>query len=152
MSDPVTNSTRPVTALLSQAADACTQAGVPGRVYTGTTYKGLAQVIPTILAESKGSPAAVVCYGGSVYANSPRRTSAIIILVVQGHTRVAPGTLTALEAANSITASLDDTITEDIAGEYPITDKWRQTSEDVVDLEGLDSAACIMLTFNVEDY
>ena len=87
MANPVTEVTRPVLSLLDYAKDACIAAGVPSRVYTGTTYAGLAESLPALLVESKGKPCAVVCYSGSKYGNAPRRVSSVAILVIQGHTR-----------------------------------------------------------------
>lgn len=152
MANPVTDTTRPIANLLDQAAAACNEAGVPGKVYTGTTYAGLATMLPGLLVESQGRPCAVVVYGGSTYANKPRRTSAIKILIIQGHTRVAPGTAQAIESAQAVIAALDDVIYQDVVGDYPITDHWRVAEDEVVDLEGLESAACVVVTFNVEDY
>jgi len=39
-----------------------------------------------------------------------------------------------------------------VEGDYPITEKWRVVSDEVVDIDGLDAAACVIVTFNVEDY
>jgi hypothetical protein len=152
MAIPVTEHVRPVKKLLDQAWDACIAAGVPAQVYTGTTYKGLAAEIPSLLVQSRGEPAAVVCYGGSTYGNDPRRLTVVSILVVQGHTRVAPGTMDAIEAAEKIIAALDDQVYQETDGEWPITDHWRIASDEVIDIEGLDAAACILVNFNVEDY
>lgn len=151
-SQPVTDAVRPIADLLQQAKEACDAAGVPGTVYVGTSYRDLAKTIPTAMTTSAGRPCAIVCYGGSVYGKKPRRTSAIVILVLQGHTKASPGVATAISAAEAIVASLDDVIYQDTDGEYPITDKWAVAEDEVVDLDGLESAACIMLTFNVEDY
>ncbi|OQB30310.1 MAG: hypothetical protein BWY07_02639 [Candidatus Hydrogenedentes bacterium ADurb.Bin170] len=152
MAIPATDYVRPVKELLEQARDACISAGVPAQIYTGTTYQGLASVIPSLLVQSKGEPVGVVCYGGSTYGNKPRRLSVISILVLQGHTRVSSGTLDAIEAAEKIIAGLDDQIYQETAGEWPITDHWRIASDEVIDIEGLDAAACILVNFNVEDY
>ena len=152
MAIPATDYVRPVKELLEQARDACISAGVPAQIYTGTTYKGLAAVIPSLLVQSKGDPVAVVCYGGSNYGNKPRRESTISILVLQGHTRVSSGTMDAIEAAEKIIAGLDDQIYQEVDGEWPITDHWRIASDEVIDIEGLDAAACILVNFNVEDY
>ena len=152
MANPVTEVTRPVLSLLDYAKDACIAAGVPARVYTGTTYAGLAESLPALLVESKGNPCAVVCYSGSKYGNAPRRVSSVAILVIQGHTRALSGTATALEAAHDIIEKLDDVIYQDVAGDYPITDHWRLDEDEVVDIEGIDAAACVVLNFNVEDY
>lgn len=152
MAIPATDYVRPVKKLLEQARDACISAGVPAQIYTGTTYQGLAAVIPSLLVQSNGEPVAVVCYGGSTYGNKPRRLSVISILVLQGHTRVSSGTLDAIEAAEKIYAGLDDQIYQETDGEWPITDHWRIASDEVIDIEGLDAAACILVNFNVEDY
>ncbi|NLG58593.1 MAG: hypothetical protein GX538_00305 [Gammaproteobacteria bacterium] len=148
----MTEVTRPVLDLLDYAKDACIAAGVPARVYTGTTYAGLAETLPALLVESKGKPCAVVCYSGSKYGNAPRRVSSVAILVIQGHTRALSGTATALEAAHDIIEKLDDVIYQDVAGGYPITDHWRLDEDEVVDIDGINAAACVVLNFNVEDY
>lgn len=152
MAIPATDYVRPVGKLLEQAQAACVSAGIPAQIYTGTTYQGLASVIPSLLVQSKGEPVAVVCYGGSTYGNKPRRLSVISILVLQGHTRVASGTLDAIEAAEKIIAELDDQIYQETDGEWPITDHWRIASDEVIDIDGLDAAACVLINFNVEDY
>lgn len=152
MAIPATDYVRPVKKLLEQARDACISAGVPAQIYTGTTYQGLAAVIPSLLVQSKGDPIAVVCYGGSTYGNKPRRLSVVSILVLQGHTRVASGTLDAISAAEKIVAELDDQIYQDTDGEWPITDHWRISSDEVIDIEDLQAAACVLVNFNVEDY
>lgn len=152
MANPVTDVVRPVLSLLEYAASACTAAGVASKVFTGTTYAGLAREIPTLLVESRGNPIVVVCYGGSRYGNAPRRIARVSLIVVQGHTRVAPGVHTALTAAGLVTAVLDDVIYQDTVGEDIITEKWKLMDEDVIDLDGLDTTAGVLLTFNVEDY
>lgn len=152
MAIPATEFVRPVKKLLEQARDACISAGVPAQIYTGTTYQGLAAVIPSLLVQSKGEPVAVVCYGGSNYGNKPRRQTVISILVLQGHTRASSGTLDAIAAAELIIAELDDQVYQETSGEWPITDHWRIASDEVIDIEGLDAAACVLINFNVEDY
>lgn len=152
MAIPATEFVRPVKKLLEQAQEACVAAGVPAQIYTGTTYQGLAAVIPSLLVQSKGEPVAVVCYGGSTYGNKPRRLSVISILVLQGHTRAVSGTLDAIGAAEKIVAELDDQVYQDTDGEWPITDHWRVASDEVLDIEDFQAAACVLVNFNVEDY
>lgn len=152
MSNPVTDTTRRIKALLEFARDACIGAGMPAEIYRGTTYQGLAAVIPALLVQSQGAPCAVVCYAGSEYANKPRRTAGVSVLVLQGHTRAVPGTLDAIGGAELVIEALDDVIYQDVEGDYPITEKWRVVSDEVVDIDGLDAAACVIVTFNVEDY
>ncbi len=152
MANPVTDVTRPIVSILQQAADACNEVGVPTRVYSGTSYSGLASEIPSLMVEAKGAPAAVVCYGGSEYGNSPRRTSRVVVLIIQGHTRVSPGALTALTAAETIIAALDDQVYQNVVGEYLITDKWSVADDEAIDIDGIEAAACVVVTFNVEDY
>ena len=55
-------------------------------------------------------------------------------------------------SAPSVIEALDDVIYQDVEGGYPITEKWRVVSDEVVDIDGLDAAACVIVTFNVEDY
>ena len=148
---PVTMIVRPAAALLEQAAAACEAAGVQAKVYTGTTYSGLGRQIPGLLTQSGGAPIAIVCYGGSEYGKKPRRLSSVVVVVVQGHTRAAPGGLTAIDAAGKIVDQLDDSIYQDTGGDCIITEHWRAASDEPIDIEGLEAAA-VLLTFEVEDY
>ena len=152
MANPVTDTVRKFSKLLAYAKTVSISAGVPAEVYAGTTYQGMADLIPALLVQSQGQPCAIVCYGGSEYGNSPRRISTINIIVLQGHTRAVSGTMTVLKAAEDIIAKLDDVIYEDVEGDYPITEKWKIASDELVDIDGLQAAACIVLSFTVEDY
>jgi hypothetical protein len=151
MANPVTDTTRRFSRLLAHAKAASISAGVPAEVYAGSTYQGMADLIPALLVQSQGRPCAIVCYGGSEYGNSPRRISTVNIVVLQGHTRAVSGALTVLGAAEDIIARLDDVIYQDVEGDYPITEKWRIASDELVDIEGLE-AACMVLSFTVEDH
>ena len=150
--DPVTVHTRPIKEVLKQAADICQSCGVIAEVSPDTTKKTLIEKCAAILNASGGEPAAVICYGGSDYANSPRRTSEIDIFLLAAQTKVRPAMEAILAASWEIIGKLDDLITEDVAGEWPITDKWKLKSDEAVDLGGTGAAAALMLAFDLEDY
>lgn len=150
--DPVTVHVRPMQAVLEQAADICRQCGVVTAISPDTTKKTLIEKCAAILNASGGEPAAVICYGGSDYTNSPRRTSEIDIFLLAAQTKVRPAMEAILAASWEIISKLDDLITEDVAGEWPITDKWKLKSDEAVDLGGTGAAAALLLAFDLEDY
>ena len=152
MGIPVTEHVRPVVLLMEQARELIEAAGVKARIYTGTGRRGLEDDIATAVSEGMGQPVAVICYGGSEFANSPRRVLVLSIVVVSAHTRVAPGVPDALEAARAVTAMLDEhqtTATE--ADGWTVRDVWRVVAEDVLDLSDIDAAAAVQLTVTIED-
>ena len=150
--DPVTVHVRPMQAVLEQAAAICRECGVVTAISPDTTAKTLVEKCAAILNASGGEPAAVICYGGSDYGNSPRRTSAIDIFLLAAQTRVRPAMDAILAASWEIIGRLDDLVTQDVAGEWPITDKWKLRSDEAVDLGGTGAAAALLLAFDLEDY
>jgi hypothetical protein len=149
---PVTDFVRPVATLLEQARAAIEAAGVMAQVYGGSSWKHLEAHIGTALTRGAGKPVAIVCYGGSEYANSPRRALLLSIVIVSVHTRVSPGAPDALDAARLITAALDEKQTDGSEADgWTVRDKWTVLSEDIMDLSKLNAAAAVLLTVEVAD-
>ncbi len=152
MSDPVTNHVRPIKDLLQQAAALCESLTLVTRIFQGTVYDDLAAECASILTESGGEPAAVIAYGGSDFGDHPRRVSEIDIIVLAARTRVNTPAFDILEKTQDITAALDDTITQETEDGWPITDRWKLSSEQSMNLKGAKAAAAVILSFDVEDY
>ncbi len=152
MGIPVTEHVRPIPAILEQACKACADSGVYAEVSGGTTAQTLMEQCATILTKAGGNAVAVVCYGGSDYGNQPRRTSEIDIFVLAMNTKVRPAFDIIAEAARDITAALDDLVTQECSGGYPITDRWKLRSDQAMDLGATKAAAAILLQFDLEDY
>ncbi len=151
MANPVTDVVRPINSLLNYAKNKISNAGIISSVYEGTTYQGLAQIIPSLLTQAGGGPCTIVCYGGSEYAKNPRRTSTISVIVLHGHTRAVSGTSSVISAMEKVVGVLDDLIYEDTESKYVITEKWEILSDELLDIEGIE-AACILLNFLVKDW
>lgn len=152
MGIPVTEHVRKIPEALEQARQVCETCGVHAVVSTGTTAQTLLEQCAAVLTQSGGGPAAVVAYGGSDFANKPRRTSEIDIFVLAAHTRVRPAFDLVYEAAWEITEQLDDYVTQDGDGDWPITDRWKLRVEQAMDLGSAKAAAAILLQFDLEDY
>ncbi len=152
MGIPVTEHVRPIAAILEQARQACERRKVKAAISDGTTADTLLEQCATLLTQSGGGPCAVIAYGGSDFANKPRRTSEIDIFVFAVHTPVRPAFGLVEDAAWGITEELDDLVTQEVSGGYPITDRWKLRSEQAMDLGAIKAAAAILLQFDLEDY
>ena len=152
MADPVTVHVRPIPQVLAQAADIIRSCGVVALISPDTTAKTIVEKCAAVLNQSGGEPAAVICYGGSDYANAPRRTSEIDIFLLAAQTKVRPAMEAILTASWAIIGKIDDLVTQDTAGEWPITDRWKLRSDEAIDLGGTGAAAALLLAFDLEDY
>lgn len=150
--DPVTDHVRPVAAILEQLRSLCEGAGVPAEIYEGTTAEGLAARIPYALQRTAGAPVAVVCYAGSSYANSPRRTSTFFVMVLSADTSPSAGTPGAIEASWAIQRATDRLVTQEVHGGYPVTDIFKVTAETAVDIPDAGAACAVQLELTLEDY
>jgi len=150
--DPVTLYVRPVAAVMEQLRSLCEGAGVPAEIYEGTTAEGLAERIPYALQRTGGDPVAIVCYAGSTFANSPRRTAVFYVMVLSADTRPSAGTPGAIEAAWLVQSAVDRLVTQETDGGYPVTDIFKVTAETAVDIPDAGAACAVQLEITQEDY
>ena len=150
--DPVTLYARPVAAVMAQVAEIVSGLGIPCQVYGGTNMDGFAAKVASVLTQSGGRPAAVVCFGHSVFGNHPRRTTYLNVVVVSSDTRPSPGMPGAIEAAWAIEGAIDRLVTQDTSGECPQTDLFEVDSEEGLSLKDAGAACAVAISLTVKDY
>lgn len=150
--DPVTLYTRPVRVIMEQIASLINGIGISAEVYDGTNLDDLTTRLASFLTRTKGKPAVIVCYGGSSFANFPRRTSVINCVIVSCDTRPAAGMPGALDASWKIAEILDKGISKTTKGESTISDLIEVNSEQTVQLKNAGAGCALILQLTVKDY
>ena len=150
--DPVTLYVRPIRVIMDQIAQLINGIGISAEVYDGTNLDDLTTRLASFLTRTKGKPAVIVCYGGSSFANFPRRTSLINCVIVSCDTRPTAGMPGALEASWKIAEILDKGISRQKDGESTISDLIEVSSEETVQLKNAGAGCALILQLTVKDY
>lgn len=150
---PFTEHCRPVGELMERVRALCEGAGVPARLYRGTSLSQLSLLCDSALTGTDGAPAAVVCFQGSDFGNHPRRTTHLTVVVLSGDTRPAPGLPDAIAAAQAVEAACDRLVTESIdAGGQPATDLMLVVSEEALELSDAGASCAVAIGIDIQDY
>ena len=72
--------------------------------------------------------------------------------LLAAQTKVRPAMEAILTSSWDIISKIDDLVTQDTSGEWPITDRWKLRSDEAIDLGGTGAAAALLLAFDLEDY
>lgn len=150
--DPVSLYCRPVPAIMEQVCGIINGIGIPARVYDGTNMDEVAQRVATALTESGGGPTAIVCFHDSVFANFPRRTTRLTVVVLSSDTRVSPGAPSALAAAWRIEGALDRLVSVEDPDECPVSDIMQVEGEEAIPLKDQGASCAIGISLIVKDY
>lgn len=150
--DKTTRYLRAPREIMEQMRSLSEAAGVPSCVYDGTNMDDLTQRLSTILVQSGGGPAAVVCYAGSSFSDSPRRVARFSVLVVSAETRVAPGIPCAMDAAWAVEDALDGLVTRAGEAGSRTTDVMRAESDDAIQLKDDGIACAVVVSVTVTDF
>jgi len=150
--DPVTLYVRSISDIMEQMRGIIAGLNIPVSVYTGTNLDDLTKKVSTVLTQSAGQPAAIICYGGSQFGNHPRRISRINIVLVSSDTRVSAGLPSSIGKAWEIEGALDRLVTTDTSGECPLTDLFEVEGEDTIQLKDAGASCAIVIEIRVSDY
>jgi hypothetical protein len=145
---PVTDTVKPTADYVSITAArlavlAEEEPALPWMVFSffGTSNDQLWNVMPGMLTTANGLPVAVVMYGGSKYADFPRRTASVTVLLISETPDETTGRATIAPLVDRALSLLD----QHIDGRA----KWETESDSAIDIG--ENISCMVIEFSILD-